>query len=411
MELFRTRWIIGRGRLESGDGLFTPGWSFDMRADPGLQNVDVEHGSSVRPTSRASLDSLTALRGLAAWVVVLYHVRGQLTEQIPAWVLDFVSVGYLAVDFFFCLSGFVIYLSYHNRVIGQHHGIRQFMAKRLARIYPLHFLTLGFYVAVVVALLTVSENPRIPAWLSRDTFFLNLFLIQNWGFHDGIYWNTPAWSISTEFFAYLIFPLILLKGKLSKRSTATLLLFCLAAVVMLRIAAYWLNVDDMNQRIGRYGLFRCVLEFFMGCVAAEFWLRRDSSVLTRELPGAPALLLAALLLWLAFLYTGWHQVWFFPLIWFCVISAVSATSSGPLSLLCWPPLVYLGQISYSTYLSHVPVFHMIRFSPLGEYQVFPWWLLAAYLGGVLIASVLLYRLVEKPGQQWMLKLPKKWLPV
>jgi peptidoglycan/LPS O-acetylase OafA/YrhL len=333
-----------------------------------------------------------------------------MSDQVPVWFMGFVSVGYLAVDFFFCLSGFVIYLSYHNRIIDHQHGVRRFIVKRLARIYPLHLLTLGFYVLVVVALLTISENRRIPAWLSQETFFLNLFLIQNWGFHDGIFWNTPAWSISAEFFAYLVFPFILLKGKLNKRSMLTLMLLCLAAVVVLRMAAYWLQVDDMNQRIGRYGLFRCVFEFFMGCIAAECWLRRQSSALAGSLPRAPVLLFAALLLWLAFLYTDWHQVWFFPLIWFCVISAVSAASRGPLLLLYWPPLVYLGQISYSTYLSHVPVFHVIRFSPLGEIDVFPAWLLATYLGGVLVSSVLLYHLVERPGQRWMMALYAKWFP-
>ena len=96
--------------------------------------------AAVQP--RANLPALTGARGIAAWFVVLYHIRLSAGAQLPPEMIAFFSKGYLAVDFFFMLSGFVIYLNYAERLASHRISAGEFLFRRFARIYPLHLLIL-----------------------------------------------------------------------------------------------------------------------------------------------------------------------------------------------------------------------------------------------------------------------------
>jgi peptidoglycan/LPS O-acetylase OafA/YrhL len=85
------------------------------------------------------LDALTGIRGIAAWGVVLYHIRLSLTGLLPAPVIAVFAKGYLAVDLFFILSGFVIWYNYAARIAdGGAGAARLFLWRRFARVWPLH---------------------------------------------------------------------------------------------------------------------------------------------------------------------------------------------------------------------------------------------------------------------------------
>src|SRR3546814_12632267 len=92
-------------------------------------------------TARPELRALTSVRGLAAWMVVLYHIRLSIAGLPEAWV-DVFAKGYLAVDFFFLLSGFVIWLTYGERLRERDASVVAFWQRRIARIYPLHLFML-----------------------------------------------------------------------------------------------------------------------------------------------------------------------------------------------------------------------------------------------------------------------------
>ncbi len=158
--------------------------------------------------AQAELRALTSVRGIAAWFVVLYHIRLSIAGLSPDWVAVFAK-GYLAVDFFFLLSGFVIWLTWGDRLrTGGWRMVPQFLRKRVARIWPLHLFMLAC--AVGLALLLAATGRANPVDYPFDELPLHVFLLQNWGFTDRLAWNDPAWSISAELGAYLLFPLLAL---------------------------------------------------------------------------------------------------------------------------------------------------------------------------------------------------------
>ncbi len=164
------------------------------------------------------LPSLTSLRGLAALWVVLYHFSVQCFPNLDATpYTHIIHKGYLAVDLFFMLSGFVMTHVYHrafSESVTRHY--RGFFVARIARIYPLHVLILLLFVATAVAsqwttgTATIGSIRDIPLQGSESVSALvaNLFMLQ--GLDAGkLSWNYPAWSISVEFMAYLLFPFAL----------------------------------------------------------------------------------------------------------------------------------------------------------------------------------------------------------
>src|SRR5690606_13913763 len=113
------------------------------------------------------------------------------------------------VDAFFVLSGFILTHVYQSaffeseRVSGK--DLFRFLKKRFARIYPLHFVTLIGAIVFLNILRTFTDSNVELRW---DHVIPQLLLFHAWGGLDGISWNFPSWSISAEWFAYLlVFPL------------------------------------------------------------------------------------------------------------------------------------------------------------------------------------------------------------
>ena len=114
----------------------------------------------------SELRALTGVRGLAAWLVVLYHLRGAIAGLPPA-AEHVLAKGYLAVDFFFLLSGFVIWLSWGERLRGGGMATAvRFWQKRIARVWPLHLAMLS--VAMMLALLYAATGRSDAAFRAQD---------------------------------------------------------------------------------------------------------------------------------------------------------------------------------------------------------------------------------------------------
>jgi peptidoglycan/LPS O-acetylase OafA/YrhL len=157
---------------------------------------------------KAEIRQLTALRGVAAMLVVMYHFKKEFgtTINLDSYTQIF-ECGYLWVDFFFILSGFVMGLVYADFLAWPITPVRyrQFLTKRLARIYPLHIFTFVLFIPTEAAKLFLASNAD-PAFSvnSPGAMLSNILLIQAWHVHSSATWNQPAWSISAEWAAYLL---------------------------------------------------------------------------------------------------------------------------------------------------------------------------------------------------------------
>ena len=353
-------------------------------------------------TQPRHLDALTGIRGIAAWGVVLYHVRVSLMDILPGWTIAALGKGYLAVDLFFMLSGFVIWLNYAERIAEGGSGeVRQFLWRRFARIWPLHAVILTGFAVFALLLWASGRSTDGYPWAE---FPLHIMLVQNWGLTPALTWNHPAWSISTEVAAYFLFPALVMLLAPLKRSYPPLL--CLAALLATGIYLLFraCSYGVLGEAIPHLGLWRCLAEFAMGAILCLLWQHWKGS------PRAASIASLAALVWCL---TAWilslPETALVPPLFFAALLAL-ALDRGPISrLLSTPVLRYLGEISYSTYLSHFLLFILFKLAFVDTSRQVGWLGLAGFLALVLAASVVLYHGVEKPAQRWLGRRPPRLL--
>ena len=336
------------------------------------------------------LTALTSVRGIAAWTVVAYHLR-LAPAGLPQPVVDILAKGYLAVDFFFLLSGFVIWLAWQDRLRRDRIGaIAPFLRRRIARIWPLHLVMLGFAVALASALAMTGRVE--PAEFPLHELPLHILLVQNWGFTAALSWNDPAWSISCEFAAYLLFPALVFAIDW-RRVPSPVVLAAIAALFALLYGVYAAaGAAWLHQAVTRLGILRCVLEFAAGGALAALWLR------WRE---RPVLAVPAALFGVVLLMSGLPEVLAVPAGFAALLLALALTSPLPGNPLAARWLHALGEASYATYLSHYMLWVAFKLAFVADPNAVPWAVMAAYLLLVLAASFGLYRWVELPAQRWI----------
>lgn len=349
----------------------------------------------IAPPIRAEvpqIDQLTGLRGIAAWFVVLYHIRLSLTGLLPEWAIAAFAKGHLAVDVFFILSGFVLWLNYGAAFrAGGWSEAPRFWWKRFARIWPLHAAILAAMALFAALLLATGRDASGYPFAELPLHFA---LLQNWGLTSELAWNHPAWSISTEMAAYVLFPLIALALPWERLRGGALigLSVLLAAGLALVLAAF--GKDNLGADIPKFGLVRCLAEFTLGVVLCNLWQRWRE--LRFAFSGCAAASLALLGGGIAF---GVPETAFLPLAFAAGLLAL-ALDRGPVArFLASAPLVRLGEWSYSTYLAHFFLFVLFKLAFVGENLQLGWAGLAGYLALVLAASAGLYAGLEKPVQR------------
>jgi len=341
---------------------------------------------------RNNFPALTTLRGLAAWWVVIYHFRELLNlSGLPA-LRNVADHGYLAVDLFFIMSGFVIALNYADGLRAPSiRTVARFLGFRLARIYPLHVVIMAAFITNPLAVSLFSQKGTPGTRYDPDYFLQSLFLIQNWGFGPGPAWNIPAWSISTEWGAYLVFPV--LAWWLSRIVNPTQALAAMIGVLILVIAAGF-SVGGLGEDIAQAGLLRCLLEFSLG--ATVFRLH---ALVAPWLPTADAVFAVGLIVLAVGMMAEWPDYAFAPLAMLLVIIGLLDRHSIGARILTSKALLYIGEISYSTYLVHYFIKDWSKFLLVGN-GLPPATVFAAYLAITAAASVLLYHFVELPGREW-----------
>ncbi|MEP9402664.1 acyltransferase [Sphingomonas sp. VNH70] len=342
----------------------------------------------------SELKALTGARGIAAWCVVAFHLRQSLAG-VPAPVLGGIAKGYLAVDFFFLLSGFVIWLAWIGRFRSERTcAILPFLRKRVARVWPLHLFVLAGLVVLVVLLQASGSDTsvRFP-WHALQEHVL---LVQSWRRAHTLAWNDPAWSISAEFAAYLLFPLLAIAVDWRRWPSALLLAMTGGVLALLALVLAAAGETGLGGEVGRFGVLRCLCEFASGSMIAALWLRwRGSMGITGLAFGGAAVMLAALLC--GFL---WESIGV-PAMFAALLLGIALTAGWRGNPLEWRWLHWLGEVSYATYLVHHPLWFTCKLLFVADERAAPWGVVAAYVAAVVVLSALLYRFVERPAQAWV----------
>lgn len=362
---------------------------------------------------RKKLHPLTALRFFAAALIVVLHAGGR--GLGPHWPFVF-SLGQ-GVSFFFVLSGFV--LAYNHPRLADWRAVREFYIARVARVWPSHIAATVLYVVFIGnvsfyslpddsrGLITLAYISMVHAWVPVSEYVTA--------------YNTVSWSISTEFFFYLAFPLLI--GGLGKswhwKLTLTFVVACIMWWLANRYALAPNGTEDGRGNIGYINPLARVFEFALGiglCGIYTSYAKAADSVLRgfrATVTELAVLLLALGSLWLSrqlatspyviqtfgetiamVLETSGFGVWVFAMVIF-----VFAVGNGAVSkLLSTRPMIFLGEISFGLYLVHT-LFLLYRqqapgvFEGLPSAQVY----ILYWLCGLALAT-LIHLGVERPCQ-------------
>ncbi len=356
-------------------------------------------GRKAPPRLGGRLEGLTGLRAIAALWVLTFHYRLILLKPFGlADVFPPFTYGYLGVDLFFMLSGFVI-AHVHGRDFLDHPGHRtflRFIALRAARLYPVYLVALGLLAILLwlsARMPLFSLNPRN---YGQTALAFQVAMVQTWGFTRHLQWNYPDWSVSAEWFAYLLFPIAVVPLlRLGKRGV-----LCALGVLLLGLAGVYLGPfhRTFNQAIGFAALLRAAGEFAIGCL-----LRRLLDVASPTEGAWRVLAVAvgstAVATCLAYpALGGLVPVLLFP----PFILASSLPDNAVSRAFSWRPLVRIGEASYSLYLMQAPVeraTHVLKEQYLTLGPLYAVGVTLAYAALLVLGSLAMHHLVERPARR------------
>lgn len=315
-------------------------------------------------TRPAYLTTLTPLRGIAALLVVVFHSGLMLAPLARPETTHFIENGWLWVDFFFVLSGFVLSHAYgpgfQQKVTWP--SYQRYLGARFARVYPLHLVTL--LIAAGLALVVHAKATVMMAYFQQlhglHTVPASLLLMQSLHLFEAAPLNTPSWSLSTEWWVYVLFPFFVRPFfKLTGIGRIAVLagIVALFAGLMYYVAPHFgnrfmvqpgtLGPKTINLTAD-FGYLRCLAGFLLGMLTYEVYRSQWGGRLLRR----GWVFIVCFGSTLVAMHVNWHElviVAFFPLV---ILSAASNNDFVKRGLET-KPLQRLGDWSFSIYMVHV----------------------------------------------------------
>lgn len=353
--------------------------------------------------------SLTSLRFFAAFYILLYHVYGlslndiDVTARLPTWRVfhNFLLQGYLAVDFFFVLSGFILAYRYIPEFRNQNFNYKDFLLKRFARLYPVHALMVLFVFILFIIFsfwgLHPASNPR-----NLSIFLFNLFMLNGLWLTEDFFFNAPSWSISLEFVIYFLFPVIVfLTNLLNARSLVIVIVLCI--IIMDHEIHYYFK-ESVTTLTNIYGLLRISLEFTLGVAVYRVY---DVRGLKSDISKYIYMTVISIGYMLCSPVSNTCLVFAFSILIFC---CADAKRQGIKTIFDVNLLAYLGKISFSLYMVHYSACLMfLYFVPnllaldRNIESMLVLCVLTIFMS--LVMAIFMYHYVEKPARHWI---TKKW---
>lgn len=327
--------------------------------------------------------SLTGIRGIAAALVVCYHTM---------WVSTF-KAGYLAVDMFFILSGFIMmavyYAKFNSKVTASEYN--KFMWNRFARIYPV-------YILITVINIIVFYFQGNPFEIKR--VIVNAALTQSLGLSDSII--GPSWSISVEFLAYLTFPFVALATIKSIWARVAVMVLIVQFYTQLATTPLYTKYGILN--VSQYYLNGPVIRgfcgFYLGVII--FFFKDSLPLMGKKLTSLLQILAFG---GIVYCLTDKNLAMYYIALCSILILALYANDEGIVSrFLSCGPIHYLGKISLSLYLVHLLV--VMAVNPI-KFR-YPLYIFNPKVDpGVIVlllsiaVSALLYKYVELPAREYL----------
>ncbi len=342
------------------------------------------------PAMPLDLKPLTALRfAAAAWVVSFHYWPELAGAAIPMLV----QKGYLGVEMFFVLSGFILSHVYLQGFGEKTFRYGSFLWARVARVYPLHLaVLLGVAALVVIAgAAGLSVDPNLGDWRS---FPANLLLLRAWGLAPEAAFNHPSWSVSAEWFAYLSFPAFAwaawrLRDRPNMAVIGALILLFGTYAVFQYVAGF-----SLTQATIHWGALRIVPCFAYGCAVYLLW--RSQAI--RQPMQAKFWVAVFFMLWLGLAQINAPDGASVAVFGGLIVALGSLTSTGS-KLLSGRVGVYLGEVSYSVYMVCFPwmlVFVNLAEKLFGYTDGLPLHLWLVMFAGVVPAAAVCHHLIERP---------------
>ncbi|WP_322970475.1 acyltransferase [Faecalibacter sp. LW9] len=336
------------------------------------------------------LNSLTSLRFFFAFAVFLSHLTFVQTDlKWYNWLKNVVFFeGYVGVGFFFILSGFVLALNYKHKIIDQpHFSYKNFYIARMARIYPLHVLTFAVMIPLVI----------VQGLFGWDKALLNISLLHTYipikDYNFSI--NNVSWSISTEFFFYLMFPMYVIG--LHRYKWLKYVLFIIAIPLLIYFEPFVTGNKDLEKGIYYVNPLVRSLDFIIGILLCDVYQKiKDTKISVAK---GTLFEIGALVIFVLF-FSFYDEVvrtfryniyYWIPMI---LITLVFALQRGMLSkILQNKPLIYLGEISFGFYMIHMIVIKYGNyFFPEGNDFI----KIGAYFILAIMLSIICFEYFEKP---------------
>ena len=372
--------------------------------------------------------NLTPLRGIAALLTVIFHVSlmaGPLVNHTQV-----LSRMYLMVDFFFVLSGFIMYHVYGDLFSGEvtMPAFKKFTIARFARVYPLHFITLLYTVTLfyVSAKLGIPKVPVLQVENSGYSIITNLLLLQSMNLHHWFSWVHASWSISTEWWAYMVFPFLVMPfSKLSSAGKIAVTLLCFGGYLFItfiiipivpfpaEIPFVKISPASLSVNVGyQFGFIRCLCGFVLGMMMYQGF-KADWG--KKMLGNGYVFLLAVLGMFLS-MHFGLPDAVTIGFLPFVLLSAAYGSPSIN-KILSVNPLQKIGDWSFSIYLVHQPLLFTIGsiisyYNPVNPNNpsagptpapslFVAWAICVGFIALTLFVSSLTYRFWEVPARKWI----------
>jgi peptidoglycan/LPS O-acetylase OafA/YrhL len=355
---------------------------------------------------KSQLPALTGIRCFAALNLVFFHFADPHSFGPLSPV---VNGGYISVSFFLLLSGFILTYNYADRAKQGALTARSFWSARFSRLYPVYAFSLLLSAGTLA--LEIQAHTRFDFGLG---LVLTPLLLQGWHPLLTNFWNTPAWTMSTEAFFYLVFPWLITRRR--PRQVRTILLILLGVwLSSLVLPALYMHFNpDGDAHPDRYstGIWMRALKFMPLQHLPSFLFGMGLGFLNEKIRPESRKRLAAGLIAFASLYlilcvgdrlpyVMMHDGLLMPLFGGVILCLAGRNRiSWFFGLL---PFIAIGEASYCLYLLHFNLWTMLHDSHFLEKSgliVFDPWI--SYLL-LIVAALLTKRFIERPGRGWIVR--------